>query len=145
MLKIRIRELIVAPFLLSDVRSFFIVAAIARSLDGDTLIGLPVADKIAIRAYEFACTSLTAPLRWVSCTPPRECLRDNEREFSRGRRIRRGAGRRFPKVIIFDWYWRSLRFNHSLRRRRRAVVGPSGSKIFLCSGNIACTKDWAIH
>jgi len=57
----RVRELIVAPP--SPTRP----PGRPLALDGDTLMGLPAADKIAIRAYEFACTSLTAA--GCSCTP----------------------------------------------------------------------------
>lgn len=57
-------------------------------------MGLPVADKIAIRAYEFACTSLTV----VGVVHPRECLRDNEGELARPpRRISRAPAGAFER------------------------------------------------
>lgn len=91
--RIRIREVIVAPL---DARSSRVASpSLARSFGRwGYFNGTSVDDKIAIRAYEFACTSLTA-VRWVSCTPspspPGECLRDNESELARDRQINRAS------------------------------------------------------
>lgn len=94
-------------------------------------MGLPAADKIAIRAYEFACTSLTA----VGVVHPHGSACPIMRENSRGCRISRAPAGAFkrdhfdtdvPCALIIRW---------------RVVVTPCGSGIFLRSGNIACVRE----
>lgn len=63
----------------------------------------------------------------VGVVHPRECLRDNEGELARPpNKPRAERDHDVPCALII---------------RRRVVVTPSGSGIFLRSGNIACVRE----